>query len=362
VVLLEHVNLNLPRARSELARDVFLSKGLGFLEDPRPAAWGKADRLLWADAGLQQLHLPLVEEGNAEGDAAPQAVRGCVGVACASAADARAVRARLESLARQRPGVVAPPVDAAAAGEDDAGHDACVFTCPFGNRFVVYGLPEGRAPRFFGGADDARGHPPPAVADEGGAETIPRPVGIAWLRLDIPRGAARAVADFWGRTLGARVALDAAAGSVRVAVADGGDARGGQHLLFREADGVPAWDGHHVCVYVSDFEGAFRRAEARGVLYDPGRFADRGGTWALALEFQQFRTLHVPPEGAGGYAALGVAQRWPAAADADGSGAGGPPAPAYSLELEIRSMQHPSFPAASAGGGGAVAPGASPLR
>ena len=331
VALFEHVNLNLPRAQLPLARALFLSRGLGLLEDPRPRAWGKHERLLWADAGLQQLHLPLVEEGNAERDSAPQALRGCLGLACACAADVRAVRARLEALAREV-SFAAPPADLAVGGEavatDDRDEDAAfAFSCPFGGRYVVFALPRRLglpAPRFMGGEDEARGHPAP---DEGAPADVPRPLGFAWLRLDIPRGAARALASFWGDVLGARVALDAAAGAVRVEVADGVDAGAGlarQHLLFREVDGpLRAWDGHHLCLYLRDFEGAFRRCEARGLLYDPGRFADRGGSWALACEHQQFRVLHVPPEGAGGYAALGLLQALPAA----GSLAMPPPPP-----------------------------------
>jgi len=340
VALLEHINLNLPRARAALARAVFLARGLGFDEDPRPHAWAKHERLLWADCGLQQLHLPLVEEGNAEGDRAPQALRGEVGLACASAADARAVRARLAALAEEL--ALAPPEDAeeAAAGGSGgglSGADAFAFTCPFGTRYIVFVL--GASPRFIGGGDDARGHPAPeAVA------RVPRPLGFAWLRLDVPRGAAPALADFWGATLGARVSLDTAAGTVRVEAAEGGLAdaapAAAQHLLFRERDAVPAWDGHHLCLYLHDFEGAFRRCEARGLLYDPGRFADRGGSWALASEYQQFRVLHVPPENAGGYAALGLLQALPAA----GSLAMPPPPPAlengYSLrELNLASSE-----------------------
>jgi hypothetical protein len=353
VVLLEHLNLNLPRARAALARDVFLARGLGFAEDPRPRAWAKHERLLWADCGLQQLHLPLVEEGNAEGDAAPQALRGEVGLACASAADARAVRGRLAALAAEHG--LAPPAD----GGGGDGADAFTFTCPFGTRFVVFVLAAAPPPRFMGGEADARGHPPPD--DDAAAASVPRPLGFAWLRLDAPRGSVTSLADFWGATLGARTSLDASAGTLRVEVADGLAAAGaGQHLLFRERDNVPAWDGHHLCIYLRDYEAAFRRCEARGLLYDPGRFADRGGSWELAREFRQFRVLHVPPAGAGGYAALGLLQKLEA-------GAADPPPPVYTLELELRSLEHPSFPAAAApqAGKGLPAPaggsGADPL-
>ena len=147
LVLLEHVNLNLPREAAHLAHAVFLERGLGFLEDPRPAAWGKATRLLWADSGLQQLHLPLVAAGNAEGDVAPQVLRGEAGLACASAADAAAVRARLAALAPELEGT------RFSLGEDDEGlgEGGFRFVCPFGGRYAVFALapaPGPCAPRF----------------------------------------------------------------------------------------------------------------------------------------------------------------------------------------------------------------------
>ena len=318
LLLLEHVNVNLPRADAAAARAFFLAEGLGMLEDPRPAAMGKAERLLWADAGLQQLHLPLVDAGNAEGDVAPQVLRGEVGLAFASAADVAAVLARLRLLRPQLAGThFSVPEDGGAPR----------VTCPFGGAYTLAVTSSPR--RSVGGPGSARGHPPPLTPQQ----PIARPVGIQWLRLDMPASSAAAIAAFWRSTLGADVE-EAADGEVRVSVG------GGEQLLRFVA--VPsaslrAYDGHHICLYLSEpaFEAAFRSCEAQGLLYDPGRFADRGGSWALALENAQFRVLHVPQCECddGAFRALGLTQRLQ-----------GGLAPAFSLELELRSPRHPACP------------------
>ncbi len=334
VLLLEHVNLNLPRERTHLARSFYLDEGLGLVEDPRPASMGKEERLLWADAGLQQFHLPLVDEGNAEGDAAPQLLRGEVGLPYASAGAVADVMARVRALTA-RPAFAGTRLSVADAGEDGSH----TVTCPYGGRYVLFALPPSpgvEEPRLIGGPADARGHPPPLAPPA----SIARPLGLQWLRLDVPAGAAPALARFWGDVLGAGVS--AREGAVRVHAATAAPLP--QHIDFveQEGGGVP-WDGHHVCLYVTDFEGAYRRCEAEGVLFDPGRFSDRGGTWELAQVHEQFRVLHVPPAAggtAGAFWQLGLAQA------VVGQGAG--VAPAYTLELEVRSVRHPSFPAGRA--------------
>ena len=41
----------------------------------------------------------------------------------------------------------------------------------------------------------------------------------------------------------------------------------GQHLIFRETDAAaPAFDGHHVAIYLADFSGPHRRLLERGLV------------------------------------------------------------------------------------------------
>jgi hypothetical protein len=333
IALLEHINLNVAIEDGALARAFYVER-LGFYEDPRVMVMGKTGRLIWADAGPTQFHLPLVAPGTI--DKAPQVLRGTIGLAVSNLDAWRSSSSPSSSSSSSS----SPP-------SSSSSPNSVSLTCPFGNKFSVTECPsfaEGAAAR-------CRGHPR-APLD---ASAPPGLLGIQSLTLDLPAGALAAVAEFWEGTLGARVTRRAGGGKEEEEEGEGAEASGAsiirvhigseglveQYIDFVESPSsspVPAWDGHHLCIYLHDFEAAYRRCEARGILYDPGRFSDRGGSWSLALDFQQFRVAHVPRCGAT-LAHLGLLQLVPE--DSSES-----ERPAYSLELEIRSLQHPACPLA----------------
>jgi hypothetical protein len=342
VALLEHVNINMPADGAAKVQRFFVD-GLGCALDPRPAEWRKSSRLLWFNAGLSQFHVPLIDPAT-QPDVALQKVRGLMGL---TAPDVDAVAARLGALQPALEGTAFSfrrcSDNPATASDSLPALDVC---CPYGNRFRIHAAtPEAAAPSADG--KFRCGGPADCVGQPGAPSLL---CGLQYLRLDVPSGSFAALADFWGGVLGATVQLrEAEAGAAAPErTLRAYTSSGLQWLEFAEvaAAELPPWDGHHLALYLHDFERAFRACEGRGLLYDPGRFADRGGSWELACEHRQFRTLHVPPAGAA--LALGLRQELPAGGFA-ALAAEGRAAPAYSLELEVRSLAHPSCPLVARG-------------
>jgi pyridoxine kinase len=305
VALLEHLNINIspPCMVATLAA----LTSLGFAVDPRPGARGKSHTLAWMNAGLQQLHLPV--------DAAPgapptQEVDGEIGFLVP--------RGTLPSFASR----------AAAAGcraEAPAGGGALRVLDALGANVLTFEEePAMGAPRRFVGGPSEGCAPPPC---EAGAPA-PAPLGLHRLRLRVPPGALPGIAAFWREVFRARV--EAAEGHVIVWCDGAGAASAGSQRI--EFVGAPPplknYDGWHAAVYVRDFKGAFERAERWGALFDNARFSDRCGTYALAAEHQQFRTLHLGASG-------------------------------VRMELEVRSLAHAACPL-PAGAGNAPPPPPSP--
>jgi len=308
---LEHVNLNLPIEKSEVARDFFISV-LGCTEDARPKQMGKEMRLLWADCGLQQFHLPLVHGSTT--DIAPQRLRGQSTLALKNR---NAIQAALNRI-RCNPSIQVIEID------EDGGITpfAVRIQCPFGGVYRLVAS-EG-SKRFLGGDDDSKGHPMnphPSLSEE---ETV---VGIKILNLFAPQKSLESIASFWKNSLHCDN-VEIVAGSVVVQLNDS------QQIIFEAREDIEDYDGHHLCLYLPKYEEAYRACEKLGIIYDPGRFSDRGGSWELAQEHKQFRVLHWPMITSAGYAHLGILQQLRPEDDD----------PSYTLELELRSLDHPSFP------------------
>src|SRR5690606_23313618 len=101
--------------------------------------------------------------------------------------------------------------------------DFVEVTCPWGNRFRVHApSPE------LGGFD----------------------LGMPYIELMVPTGTADGIARFYGEVIGAQARCEETRGA-RVAVVRVGR---GQQLFFRETgDKIPAYDGHHIQLYLVDF-------------------------------------------------------------------------------------------------------------
>lgn len=244
IVALEHVNVAVPDQR---LATLFYVVGMGFTRDPYLQV---GDDNMWVNVGRQQFHLPT---------RGCQVLRGRIGVVVP---DLSALGRRLAALRERLAGT---------RFAFEQAPDGIVAICPWGNVLRCHAP----GPRF-------------------GAMRL----GIPYVELAVTRGTAAGIARFYRRVLGAPAKLEGE-GAARVTVGPE------QSLVFRETDAaLPAYDGHHVAIYVADFSG-------------PHRFlAERGLVSEESDEHQyRFRRIVDPEDGA----------------------------LLYELEHEVRSLRHPMW-------------------
>jgi len=209
VVALEHVNTLIPDQR---LATLFYISGLGLTRDPYLMTG--VDNM-WVNVGRNQFHLPT---------GSPQVLRGYVGLVVP---DREALLRRLASVQKQLEGT------AFAFHE----HNAFVETVsPWGNRIRCH-MPEARFGRVT--------------------------LGMPYVEFSVPMGTAASIARFYREILDtpAAVAEDGAGTAARVSVGSG------QELVYRESDEeLPAYDGHHLQIYIADFSGPYRRLLERGLV------------------------------------------------------------------------------------------------
>ena len=209
IVCLEHVNTRVPDQQLATA---FYVMGLGLTRDPYIMT-GTTN--MWMNAGRAQFHLP-------SGD--PQVVRGHSGLV---------IEGRDALLARLAE--VAPLLEGTKFSVQER-QDHVEVTCPWGNEIRCYEPGE----RF--------GHVR---------------LGIPNVSYNVPVGSAPAIARFYNEIVGAP-AHTATDGDAAIACAAAGD---GQQLIFRETDAPqPAFDGHHVAVYLANFSGPYNKLLERGLI------------------------------------------------------------------------------------------------
>jgi len=251
ILLLEHLNLNVHPLALPDARSFFL-ENLGFMEDPRPRERGRESSLFWANAGLTQIHLPVVE-------GPCQLVDGVIGVR---------VKGR-KALDRE--------------------HLHCL-----GNTYLLVNdeldIDEDLC--------RAGARPHPCLLDTARSSTH-QSTGLAFVRVKVLEAAIPKIQSFFENVLGART--ERRVGRLRVMV-DGvsASARGSQYIEFiavPEGYTFLPYSGWHAAIYLRDFAGAWDAAKRGGWLYDNPRFSDRVGTWEQALHHGQFRTLALGDSG-----------------------------------------------------------------
>jgi hypothetical protein len=209
ILALEHVNVRIP---SQHLATAFYVVGLGFTRDPYLMV-GLEN--MWINIGQQQFHLPT---------GGPQILRGRIGLVVP---DLEALMARLASVKEVLAGTA---FDYAV----DNGHVS--VTCPWGNRL--------------------RFHAP-------GPEFPYMTLGMPYVEFPVPRGRAAGVARFYETAMGAPAPVVEQGGAVAAMVCVGR----GQRLIFRETDAaLPAYDGHHVAIYISNFSGPHRWLESHGLI------------------------------------------------------------------------------------------------
>ena len=212
IVSLEHVNVQIADQRLST---LFYIEGLGLTRDPYMMT---TVTNMWANAGRSQFHLPTDKA---------QVLRGRIGL----------VMPELDSLVKRLASVKKSLKGTKFGFKSPNGNAAVDVTCPWGNRFRVH-MPD---PERFG----------------------PTSLGVPYIQFDVPPGKADGIARFYRQIFDtpARVEKFEGAPSARVKVGQG------QELIFSETrKKIPAFDGHHVQVYVADFSGPHRRLLERGLV------------------------------------------------------------------------------------------------
>ncbi len=166
--------------------------------------------------GRSQLHLPHRDT--------PQVFRGTIGL----------VVPDLDALAESLAGVADDLAGTAFAfGRQNGAIEA---TCPWGNRFRCHA-------------------PDPSFG--------PADLGMAYLEIAVPEGAAAGIAAFYDTIIGAPAAVVDRRDASTASVCAGRD----QRLYFVETDAdLPPYDGHHLQIYIADFSRPYRRLLERGLV------------------------------------------------------------------------------------------------
>ena len=209
IIGLEHVNVLVPDQR---LATLFYISGLGLTRDPYLLT-GVTN--MWANVGRSQFHLPAGEA---------QVVRGRTGLVLP---DRAALLQRLE--------MVKEPL-AGTKFAFKAHNDYVEATCPWGNKVRCHAP----APKF------------------GNMQ-----LGMPYVEFDVPKGTADGIARFY------REVMEGVADVVKEAGAKIACASVGQNqvLRFREASAAaPAYDGHHIQVYIVNFSRPHGRLKARGLV------------------------------------------------------------------------------------------------
>jgi catechol-2,3-dioxygenase len=209
IVGLEHVNL---QVENQVQTTLFYISGLGLTRDPYLMT--SVDNM-WVNVGRSQFHLITGK---------PQRLRGRTALVIP---DRTALLRRLENMRKPLEGTKF----------DFTEHDDHVeATCPWGNTFCLY-----EPTKRFGGMA----------------------LGMPYVEFDVPAGAAKGIAGFYAKVFGALTSVDKAGDTPAARVAVGQ----GQELVFRETKAkIPAYDGHHIQVYVGDFSGPHRQLLERSLV------------------------------------------------------------------------------------------------
>jgi catechol-2,3-dioxygenase len=202
IVALEHVNVQVEDQRPAT---LYYMSALGLTRDPYMMT--STDNM-WANVGRSQFHLPTGK---------PQVLRGKVGLVTP---DRGQLLQRLERMSK-------PLAGTAFAFKEH--NDYVETTCPWGNTI--------------------RCHDPMERME----------LGMAYVEFDVPTGTAKGIAEFYAGIFDTMTSVKDGAAHISV----GQD----QELIFRETgEKLPAYDGHHIQVYVANFSKPHDRLLERGLV------------------------------------------------------------------------------------------------
>lgn len=198
ILMLEHVNVTVPDQGTALT---FYVSGLGLTRDPYMMVGVEN---MWVNVGQQQFHLPTRN---------PQVFRGHIGL----------VIPDLEALQRRLKRVQDKLAGTAFSWSVEDGYVA--VTCPWGNRI--------------------RCHAP-------GAQFGDMTLGMPYVEVQVRPGTAAGIARFYQQVMHAPATVSPAEPGAVATVRVGRE----QRVIFRETtEDIPAYDGHHIAIYVANFSG-----------------------------------------------------------------------------------------------------------
>ena len=295
LVLLEHVNLNIPNHQYAIPFYIDL---LGCGLDPRRADNViKGEGTIWANCGASQFHLPFGTE--------PQQIPGHIGLRYNTLNNLKARIAK----AQQDDNKCFAHVE---FGHDkQSGKEYIQLVDRYNNTFVCRERPDTTTDN----DNDNDNHNPttfcrqpiltatnhdfgePLAIQYGKDESDCR--GIDYVEFRCPRQTAERIALFYDSVFDATTfVVENDDDGTKIAIIGFGHidehGRSAQSLLFRESDEpTPRYDGHHVAIYVGDnkddFELAFKNIEQAGVVWINPRFSDKAGNLNGAKKWKQFR-------------------------------------------------------------------------
>jgi hypothetical protein len=208
IVGLEHVNL---QVEDQGLTTLFYISGLGLTRDPYLMT--SVDNM-WVNVGHSQFHLITGK---------PQHLRGRTGLVIP---DRDALLQRLEKMKKPLEGT------RFAYKEHD---DYVETTCPWGNKLLIH------EPGSFGRMQ----------------------LGMPYVEFDVPVGSAKAIADFYRKIFETAARVDETGDMPAARVSVGPS----QELVFRETKSkLPAYDGHHIQVYVANFSRPHKRLLERNLV------------------------------------------------------------------------------------------------
>ena len=210
IVHFEHVNVTVP---DPIKATIFWLMGMGFTRDPYLMVG--VDNM-WVNIGMQQFHLPT---------RGPQVLRGVTGIVVP---DLEELRTRLEQV---KPRLQ----DTQFKWEND--DKFVMVTCPWGNRLRVH-----------------------SPGPEWGDMTL----GAPYVEFAVAPGTAWKIGRFYDEIMGAPANMVECRGMPAAKVRIGNQY---MSFIFRETnDPIPAYDGHHVAIYISDFHTPYKKLMERGLI------------------------------------------------------------------------------------------------
>eukprot|EP01089_Gocevia_fonbrunei_P002381 TRINITY_DN12354_c0_g1_i1.p1 TRINITY_DN12354_c0_g1~~TRINITY_DN12354_c0_g1_i1.p1 ORF type:complete len:316 (+),score=41.48 TRINITY_DN12354_c0_g1_i1:34-981(+) len=261
IVHLEHINITVP---DQLLASLFYAEGLGFTRDPKTRFGGT----MWINVGDTQIHLPTQPKNS-------QQLCGHIGIVTPSLSELSSRLEKIKTRFQDTKFAFAPhstPLSqfeysyAVQPKTTSDSVDWIEVKCPWGELTIRFyerqiyfdksGLPENKSLR------------------------------LVYVEENCNPGTAERIVKFYKDKFNANGSVSTVGSRKMARIQVGGH----QELLFREAETpVPEFQGHHICIYISDFSGTYKKFKDSDLLYKHNTFDDKYETLSEALTNHQFR-------------------------------------------------------------------------